>query len=91
MSISYYSSFKYLNNIYPKQLLFLGVTCTYTNKKARFGNLVSCKEGLCFYTERKGGKRKAIEIIWWDIVDISTTTDSITVSTTVSILLLLKK
>lgn len=48
----------------------------------KFGTLVPTKYALYFFTERKNGKRKADEILWWDIKTVACPdSDSIQITT----------
>jgi len=60
--------------------IYCEMSCNFTDKTPTFGCIIAAKDALYFYTERKRGRRKALELSWWDIVDISTSGDTMTVS-----------
>mmetsp|Transcript_39746 Transcript_39746/g.68145 ORF Transcript_39746/g.68145 Transcript_39746/m.68145 type:complete len:687 (+) Transcript_39746:27-2087(+) len=56
--------------------------CTMVARTPKFGTLVPTKYALYFFTERKNGKRKADEILWWDIKTVACPdSDSIQITT----------
>lgn len=65
-----------INRLFKCQItpleIYAEIQCTYLEKKGNlFGTLVATKNALCFFSERKHGKRKTFELSWWDLVDIA--------------------
>jgi len=57
------------------------VPCNMTaGSKTRFGTLVATGGALYFYSERKAGRRKVLDMTWWNIADMSADGDSVTVT-----------
>jgi len=79
-----------INRLFKRQItpldIYAEIPCTLLEKKENlFGTLVATKDMLCFYSERKHGRRKAFELSWWDLVDISSNSkDNLTVTTGVA-------